>query len=380
MKQKENQRILGKHVRVLNDSRKTNLNNNDLVVGVSGSGKTGGYVIPNLRCCQESIYVADTKGLLYKQYAKDLEQVGYKVYLIDFVHPEYSRGYNPLDYIRPGRLPDSCREQDILTIAASMIPVRIYSEPFWEESAQVVLASLIAFAKEALPYEEQNLISVCKLNRVLGTPEGERIFAELEAEFPESFAVKKYKEYRNVFNAEKTWTCISQVVNRALGAYDIYEVKEMFRNRDGFHIADTGREKSAVFVHISDTDRSFDGLINVFYTQVFQELCADADKMPDGRLKIPVRIIFALTAGLGASIAFCSGTSITFKSLSSKDATNSLTAVSAFKRLLPVLMISSSNTDNSLILLMLSFSFHILIFKVRCQSLCHHTYCDEDVT
>lgn len=83
MKQKENQRILGKHVRVLNDSRKTNLNNNDLVVGVSGSGKTGGYVIPNLRCCQESIYVADTKGLLYKQYAKDLEQVGYKVYLID---------------------------------------------------------------------------------------------------------------------------------------------------------------------------------------------------------------------------------------------------------------------------------------------------------
>lgn len=291
MKQKENQRILGKHVRVLNDSRKTNLNNNDLVVGVSGSGKTGGYVIPNLRCCQESIYVADTKGLLYKQYAKDLEQVGYKVYLIDFVHPEYSRGYNPLDYIRPGRLPDSCREQDILTIAASMIPVRIYSEPFWEESAQVVLASLIAFAKEALPYEEQNLISVCKLNRVLGTPEGERIFAELEAEFPESFAVKKYKEYRNVFNAEKTWACISQVVNRALGAYDIYEVKEMFRNRDGFHIADTGREKSAVFVHISDTDRSFDGLINVFYTQVFQELCADADKMPDGRLKIPVRII-----------------------------------------------------------------------------------------
>lgn len=69
----------------------------------------------------------------------------------------------------------------------------------------MVLASLIAFAKEALPYEEQNLISVCKLNRVLGTPEGERIFAELEAEFPESFAVKKYKEYRNVFNAEKTW-------------------------------------------------------------------------------------------------------------------------------------------------------------------------------
>lgn len=286
-----NSRILGKNVFVSNDARSTGLNNNDLIVGVSGSGKTGGYVIPNVERCQESMIIADTKSNLYKKLYVKLVKAGYDVHVIDFVNLDNSDAYNPLDYIKNGKVPGTLREQDILSIAAAMVPITAKNDPFWEESARTVLASLIAFVKEALPESEQNLESVNRLYKTLGCDTGKRLFEELEAENPESFAVKKYAAYSNLFDAEKTWACVRKFLTCALDLYDLAETKNMFNRKSAFNIRDIGSKKTAVFVNVSDTDRAFDRLANVFYTQVFHELCAAADESPGGRLKVPVRII-----------------------------------------------------------------------------------------
>lgn len=291
MRNNLNSRILGKNIYVSNDCRKTGLNNNDLIVGVSGSGKTGGYVIPNIELSNESMIIADTKGNLHRKYAKKLEEDGYVVHLIDFVNLDRSESYNPLDYIKPGIDEDSCREQDIITIARAMVPNKTLNDPFWDESARTVVASLISFVKEALPENEQHLESALELFKLLGTPDGERIFREFEAEKPNSFAVKKYNQYKKSFTADRTWACICQFVTEALDLYDLAEAKGLFNKKSSFTFEELGKRKTAVFLNISDTDRAFDKLINVFYTQALHELCAAADKNENGCLDVPVRII-----------------------------------------------------------------------------------------
>ena len=291
LENKWNYRILAKQVRVVNDTWETKINNNDLIVGASGCGKTTGYVIPNIEQCNESMIVADTKGLLYRKLNRKLKAAGYKVYVLDFVQPEKSCAYNPLDYIERNEKTGKCREQDILTISQAMLPTRCTKDPFWEEAAKMVLTSLIAFVVEALPKKEQTMTSVTEMFRLLGNKDGRRIFDEFEAECPDSFAVKKYKTYSNVLHSEKTWGCISQFLANALELYDFHEIKHMFNAKSRFDIRDLERKKMILFVNVSDTDRAFDSLINVFYTQAIQQLCREADANPDGRLKMPVRMI-----------------------------------------------------------------------------------------
>lgn len=291
MRKNLNSRILGKNIFVSNDCRQTGLNNNDLIVGVSGSGKTGGYVVPNLERCNESMIIADTKGNLHRKYGQMLKDEGYKVHVIDFVNLEKSESYNPLDFIRAGKKEGSFREQDYITVARALVPTRVTKDPFWEESARTVIASLIAFVKEAIPEEEQNLESALKLFKVLGTSEGERIFREFEVEMPDSFAVKKYMQYRKCFEANNTWACICQFVTEALELFDLADTQELLNKKSVFQFRELGESKTAVFVNISDTDRAFDKLVNVFYTQAFQELCTAADEKENGCLDVPVRII-----------------------------------------------------------------------------------------
>ncbi|MCM1497506.1 MAG: type IV secretory system conjugative DNA transfer family protein [Clostridium sp.] len=286
-----NQRILSKDICVSNDTRETKLNNNDLIVGATGSGKTSGYVLPNIRQHIDSMIIADTKGNLHRQMRKELEAAGYEVQVLDFVNLEQSCAYNPLDYIECDRKTGRYREQDIISIAQAMIPNQRADDPFWEEAARTVLTSLIAFVVEALPEEEQNMFSVAKLHKVIATDSGRRIFREFEAESPDSFAVKKYKSYSGIFLAEKTWGCISQHLSEALTLYDFTESRKLFAAKSAFRIYELGRRKMALFVNVSDTDRAFDRLANVFYTQAVQQLCKEADSRPDGRLKVPVRMI-----------------------------------------------------------------------------------------
>jgi type IV secretion system protein VirD4 len=284
-------RLLARNVQVLNDTRRTGLNNNDLVVGPSGCGKTGGYVIPNIRQLNGSMVIADTKGLLCRMLTNELEEAGYEVKVLDFVNTEKSCGYNPLDYIGRGKKFGHIREQDVVTIAETLMPCLDKHEPFWENAAKTVITCLIAFVKEALPAREWNMESVSELSKLFYDKGSRALFEELEVEQPDSYAVRTYKSMVNTFGAEKTWSSIMQFVTEALKLFDMEETREIGKNPDKIRIQELGRKKMVLFVNVSDTDRAFDNLINVFYAQAFQVLCKEADQNEDGRLKVPVRFI-----------------------------------------------------------------------------------------
>lgn len=283
-------RQLAEGVFVSNDTRETGLNNNDLIIGSSGSGKTGGYVIPNLQNISGSMVVSDTKGLLCRMFGKSLEKKGYKVYTLDFVNPMNSCGYNPLRSIRR-KENGKFREQDVLTLANTIMPVLDGREPFWEKAAAGYLAFLIAFAMETLDIENQNMSSVCDLHHTFIRKDGNLSFLAWAEENPDTFAAKKFFEIQSSGNADKTWSCILEFANRALEPFEFEEAKNIFDSNDSIDISSMGRKKTVVFLNTSDTDRTFDQLVNIFHTQALQQLCAEADKNPDGRLKVPVRLI-----------------------------------------------------------------------------------------
>lgn len=287
---RKNERILAQDVRVSNDTKKTGLNNNDLLIGSSGAGKTGGYVIPNIQNIEGSLVVSDTKGSLKKKFARELRAAGYSVYTLDFVNPMDSCGYDPLKGIRRYR-DGSYREQDVISLAGILMPVLDKSEPFWEKAAAAYLAFLIAFALEALPEEEQNMCSVCAMHRAFCRPKGDISFVKWMDAHEDSFAAKKYEKLQAIQSAEKMWSSILEFANRALEPFDFREIKHMLGNKKYFDIKDLGRKRTVLFLNVSDTDRVFDGIVNVFHTQTLQLLCEEADGNEDGRLKVPVRMI-----------------------------------------------------------------------------------------
>ncbi len=283
-------RILANGVTVPNDTRISGLNNNDLIVGSSGAGKTGGYVVPNLQNITGSMVVSDTKGRLAKNFSKELKAKGYQVFTIDLVNPMNSCGYNPLDGIR--RYPSGkYREQDVLTLANNLMPVLDSKEPFWEKAAAGYLAFLIAYCLEVLDRDEQNMISICKLHRIYSKPNGQLSFTQWVENNPNSFASKKYQQMRSSCNADKMWSSINEFVNRALDPFEFEEARTIFENTKNFDIRTLGKKKTVLFLNVSDTDRTFDQLVNIFYTQALQILCSEADANPDGALKVPVRIM-----------------------------------------------------------------------------------------
>lgn len=285
-----NTRILAENVSVSNDTKATGLNNNDMIIGSSGSGKTGGYVIPNLQNISGSMVVSDTKGRLCRMFKNELKKKGYAVYTLDLVDPLRSCGFNPIGGIRRyanGRY----REQDVLTLANTIMPTLDRYDPFWEKAAAGYLAFLIAYAMEVLDPEEQNMTSICKLHHAFIRPGGNLSFLQWSERNPDTFAARKYREINSSSNAEKMWSSIMEFANRALEPYEFEEARNIFENPDSFDIRSLGRKKTVLFLNVSDTDRTFDHLVNVFYTQALQLLCSEADAAPDGRLKVPVRII-----------------------------------------------------------------------------------------
>ena len=286
----KNYRILANGLEISNDTRTTNLNNNDMIIGSSGSGKTGGYVIPNLQNITGSMVVSDTKSQLSKTFRKELEKKGYDVYILDFVNPMNSCGYNPLAEIRRYKN-GKYREQDILTLSNIIVPVLSQKDPFWEEAAAGVLAFLIGYCLEALPAKEHNMISVCKLFSSLLLPNGLLPFELWCRDNPDSFSARKINQIISIKGADRTWSCIIEFLNRGLEQFSFDEAKNIFSNKNNFSPVMLGRKKTVLFLNVSDTDSSLDRLVNIFYTQTLQRLCSEADEKPEGRLDVPVRII-----------------------------------------------------------------------------------------
>ncbi len=311
-------RILAEGVRVSNDTWKTFLNNNDLIVGTSGAGKTTGYVQPNLIKANHSLVVVDTKGQLYRNNADFMRRKGFRIECIDFVHPENTpTHYNPFDYIRwykakkkikteLGELTEEVekyREDDLMSIARLLIPDKVDSDDlFWPDAARNVIVSLMAYVLERLPREEQHMGSVCRLYdemagqagmvRTNGNAGGGvSFFEDLEAIEPESFAVRMYRKYNACFVADKCWASIAQFVANALAPFEYSGNANLFNRPSSLLFPEIGRQKTILFVNISDTDRAMDNMVNIFYTQLFMSLCAEADSNHNGRLAVPVRII-----------------------------------------------------------------------------------------
>ncbi len=285
-----NERILAQGITVSNDTKITGFNNNDLIIGSSGSGKTGGYIVPNLQNLTGSIVVSDTKGQLRKMFENELMSKGYCVFTLDFVSLEKSCGYNPISGIRHYKN-GKYREQDVLTLASNIVPILDVLEPFWEQAAAGYIAFLIAFCLETLPPEKQNMISICELHTRFLKPNGKLSFMKWAETNPQSYAAKKLTRINGSSNADKMWSSIFELANRALELFDFEEAKTIFNNPKSFDISRLGTEKTALFLNVSDADRTFDNLVNIFYTQALQILCSNADKNPEGRLKVPVRII-----------------------------------------------------------------------------------------
>jgi len=293
----DTQRVLAQGQYMSNNTWRTGLNNNDLIIGPSGAGKTRGYVKPNLLQCEESVIISDTKGSLFAEVGPDMKKRGYKVVNIDFTDMMGSYGYNPLDHIRYDGEKRRYSEQDVMTVAAALCPVTVKNDPFWEYSARMYLACMMGYVLECLPREEHTLEFVMKLFAEMGKngkgpSRFDQLFQQLGEEDPDSFAYQKYKLFKGNAESERTHASIKAFVAQVLDPLTFDGPLAMFRKSGRLCFEDLGREKTAVFLTVSDTDRSMDSLVNLFYTQALQALCRSADKdYPDHRLPVPVRFI-----------------------------------------------------------------------------------------
>ena len=270
----------------------TQLNNNVLVVGASGAGKTRSIVTPNLLEATGSYIVSDPKGNLYRQYYSYLTEQGYSVKILDFTNPENSDRYNFFDYINS--------TQDIVSIAHMLIynsENKSYQDPFWDQASQLLLQALISYLIERQVPEERNLHSLLKLVNICCSngdlDHKETLMDSLMKDHaranPDSYAVRTYEKFRTA--ASKTLRSILITVNAKLGLFDTPEIKKMTET-DDIDISWVGKRKTAVFVVVSDTDRSMDPLVNLFFTQAMNQLCRFADKVcKNNCLPVPVRFI-----------------------------------------------------------------------------------------
>ena len=282
-------RILATNVTVSNDTWKTKMNNNDLVVGGTGAGKTRGYIRPNIeQTMNESIVVADTKGNLYDLYKDMLRKRGYKVCNIDFKNIGDTRvGYNPLHYIRKnsaGRYLD----QDIIKLGSFLIPSALSHDPFWENSAQNFLNCATALMLETCEEEDINMSTLFEYAGMINTPEFASLIDEVREEDNGSYAVKCYRQVEDTRGTDKTMSSILSVMRNAISLCESNDVLKLFMHDNQLRFETLGEEKTALFLTISDSDRSMDGIVNLLYTNMFNALIDHADKQKGSRLKVPV--------------------------------------------------------------------------------------------
>ena len=284
-------RILANGITVSNDTWATGLANHDLIIGPTGGGKTRNYVLPNLLNSKESFLVVDAKGNLKRQVGGILERQGFRVLELDFTNLLYSPwGYNPLRFIRWDSERKCWNEQDIITVAAALVPVTSRTDPFWDLSARNYAEALIGYTLDNLPREEHTLVSVAKLFAEAETGVLDELMREYCTICPDSFAAMRWKFFQGGRKADKTYSSILAILSQKLSNYSFGGVQQLFTNQNQIDFAAISQEPTAVFVHVSDCDFSLQNLTSLFYTQALQMLIAEADSRPDNRLQIPVRL------------------------------------------------------------------------------------------
>lgn len=284
-------RILADGVTVSNDTWATGLGNHDLIIGPTGGGKTRGYVLPNLLSTQESCIVADSKGTLRRQVGGILERRGFQLLELDFTDLLHSPwGYNPLRFIRYDMERECWNEQDIITVAATLVPVEDKTQPFWEYAARNLLEALIGYTLECLPAEEHDLTSVVRLFAEAETGVLDELMRELCTIDPDGFVAMRWRSLQTCRRADKMYGSILGILAQKISNFSFSGAQEMFINPNQVDFAAISHTPTAVFVRVSDNDFSLNNLTSLFYTQALQIFMAEADSRPDGRLKIPVRL------------------------------------------------------------------------------------------
>ena len=276
-------------------------NKNVLVIGGSGSGKTRFFVKPNLLQMHSSYVVTDPKGTVVNEVGNALLKEGYRIKILNTINFAKSMHYNPLAYIRS--------EKDILKLVNTIIANTKgegaqSGEDFWIKAERLYYSALIGYIWYEGPEDEKNLNTLIEMINASATREDDesyknpidRLFDELEAENPEHFAVRQYKKYK--LAAGKTAKSILISCGARLAPFDIRELREL-TEYDELELDTLGDEKTALFVIISDTDDTFNFIVAIMYTQLFNLLCDKADDKHGGRLPVHVRCILDEFSNIG---------------------------------------------------------------------------------
>lgn len=273
------------------DSWATGLNNNVLVLGCSGSGKTRNFLKPNLLQCEGSYVVLDSKGRLYDEMAPYLRAHGYIVDSLDFTTMDGEIGYDPLHHVRWRK--GHPLAQDIIAIASALFPrADMGDDPFWAGAAANYVASYIAYVFEALPEREWNMASVVSVYEQACEGNAEALFADLSKQDPDSYAASLFRRARSTARADKMHSSIMGIIAANLLPLTFDGALASFRKAQQIDFCDLGRERRALFVTMDDMDRSLAPLTSLFIRQAFSSLCDFADTRCDGgRLPVPVRFM-----------------------------------------------------------------------------------------
>ncbi|HGI0427757.1 TPA: VirD4-like conjugal transfer protein, CD1115 family [Streptococcus pyogenes] len=276
-------------------------NKNVLVIGGSGSGKTRFYVKPNLMQMHSSYVVTDPKGTLVLECGKMLYENGYDIKILNTINFKKSMKYNPFAYLRS--------EKDILKLVQTIIANtkgdgEKAGEDFWVKAEKLYYTALIGYIYYEAPEEEKNfktLLDMIDASEVREDDETymnpiDRLFEALEKKDPSHFAVKQYKKYK--LAAGKTAKSILISCGARLAPFDIRELRELM-SEDELELDNIGDRKTALFVIISDTDDTFNFVVSIMYSQLFNLLCDKADDVYGGRLPVHVRCLLDEFANIG---------------------------------------------------------------------------------
>lgn len=286
-------KILSQNVYIGLNGKKHRRNLNTLVIGGSGAGKTRFYGKPNIMQCNTSYVILDPKGEILRDTGALLEKEGYIIRVIDLINMNRSHGYNPFTYIKD--------DKDVLKLITNLIrnttPKNSQStDPFWEKSETALLEALCLYLLNEAPEDEQNFSMIMEMIVAADPKEDDEdymspldyLFYDLEKVKPESLAVKQYKIYKQA--AGKTAKSILISVGVRLAAFNLGSIASLTCH-DELELEKMGERKTALFAVIPDNDSTFNFLIGMLYTQLFQMLYYSADILHNGELQIPVHFV-----------------------------------------------------------------------------------------
>ena len=296
--------ILTKTERLMMSNRpadpKNARNKNVLIVGGSGSGKTRFWLKPNLLQCHSSYVVTDPKGSIVVECGNALLKKGYKLKIFNTINFSKSMHYNPMSYIHS--------EKDILKLVTALMTNTKGEgqggDPFWDKAERLLLVSLIAYLHYEAPAEEQNFATLLEMLNTMQVSEDDEtyqnpvdlLFEDLGKKKPNSFAIRQYKLYK--LAAGKTAKSILISCGARLAPFDIQELRDLTMY-DELQLDTLGDKKTALFLIMSDTDSTFNFLISMVYTQLFNLLCDKADDVYGGKLPVHVRCLIDECANIG---------------------------------------------------------------------------------